>query len=66
MDEKEKETMKRIITKANNPKVEEAAAIFASGYSSGYDAGVAAGSEKETTVVRLIPVIGGTGESNEM
>lgn len=48
MDEKEKETMERIITKANNPKVAEAAAIFASGYSSGYDAGVAAGSEKET------------------
>lgn len=48
MDEKEKETMERIITKAANPKVAEAAAIFASGYSSGYDAGVAAGSEKET------------------
>lgn len=48
MDEKEKETMERIITKAKSPKVAEAAAIFASGYSSGYDAGVAAGSEKET------------------
>lgn len=44
----EKETMERVIEKANNPKVAEAAAIFASGYSSGYDAGVAAGSEKET------------------
>lgn len=66
MDEKEKETIERILTKVNNSKVAEAAAIFASGYSSGYDAGVAAGSEKETTVVRLIPVIGGTGGSDEM
>ena len=48
MNEKEKETMERVIEKAKNPKVAEAAAIFASGYSSGYDAGVAAGSEKET------------------
>lgn len=48
MNEKEKETMERVIEKANNPKVAEAAAIFASGYSSGYDAGVAAGSGKET------------------
>ena len=47
MDEKEKETMERIIKKANNPKVAEAAAIFASGYASGYDAGVATGSKKE-------------------
>jgi hypothetical protein len=48
LNEKEKETMERVIEKAKNPKVAEAAAIFASGYSSGYDAGVAAGSEKET------------------
>jgi hypothetical protein len=43
----EKETMERVIEKANNPKVAEAAAIFASGYSSGYDAGIAAGSEEK-------------------
>ncbi len=47
MNEKEKETMERVIEKANNPKVAEAAAIFASGYSSGYDAGIAAGSEEK-------------------
>lgn len=47
MNEKEKETMERVIEKANNPKVAEAAAIFASGYASGYDAGMATGSEKE-------------------
>lgn len=47
MNKKEKETMERVITKANNPKVAEAAAIFASGYASGYDAGVNAGSEKD-------------------
>jgi hypothetical protein len=41
----EKEDMERVIEKAKNPKVAEAAAIFASGYSSGYDAGMAAGSE---------------------
>lgn len=47
MNEKEKENMERVIKKASNPKVAEAAAIFASGYASGYDAGVATGSEKE-------------------
>ena len=47
LNEKEKETMERVITKANNPKVAEAAAIFASGYASGYDAGVNAGTEKD-------------------
>jgi hypothetical protein len=47
LNEKEKETMERVIEKANNPKVAEAAAIFASGYSSGYDAGIAAGSEEK-------------------
>ena len=46
MNEKEKETMERVINKASNPKVAEAAAIFASGYASGYDAGVNAGNEK--------------------
>lgn len=47
MNEKEKENMERVIKKASNPKVAEAAAIFATGYASGYDAGVNAGSEKE-------------------
>lgn len=49
----EKEDMERVIEKAKNPKVAEAAAIFASGYSSGYDAGIAAGSkEKEDKDVK--------------
>lgn len=44
MSEKEKETMERVIKKADNPKVAEAAAIFATGYA----AGMAARSEEET------------------
>ena len=35
MKEKEKETMERVITKADDPKVAEAAAIFATGYAAG-------------------------------
>lgn len=38
MSEKEKEMMERVITKADNPKVAEAAAIFASGYAAGMSA----------------------------